>query len=177
MTDAAFTASYSDLKLVKTRGVCQIVLELDITQAERFIAAFGIPNSAKEKHVAIAALLNNPAPAADPRQPPSPLAGAGERSKQAKERYASAPPWTKDAMRASILCGDAKFQAWLRKHAPLYVAMISETAEMTAARTVRGLIGAKTRAEIATDETVRGRFIALETTYRQETDLAAEPRE
>ena len=58
---AAFRATLSDIRFVKTRKVCQVVLELPIEQAGDFIAAFGAPNPAEEKWVAVARLVDQPA--------------------------------------------------------------------------------------------------------------------
>jgi hypothetical protein len=55
---AAFRATYSDLKFIKTRKIAQIVLEMPLEQASDFIAAFGAPNPAEEKWVAVARLVD-----------------------------------------------------------------------------------------------------------------------
>lgn len=56
MDPAAIRATYSDLRLVKGRKVAVIHLEIPIEQAESFVAAFGMPNPAEEKWVALARL-------------------------------------------------------------------------------------------------------------------------
>lgn len=53
---AAFRATYSDLRFVKTRKVCQIVLEMPLESADAFLSAFGTPNPAEEKWCALARL-------------------------------------------------------------------------------------------------------------------------
>ena len=57
MTPAAFRATYSNLTFVRSRKVAVVSLELPIEQASDFIAAFGAPNPAEEKWVAIARLV------------------------------------------------------------------------------------------------------------------------
>ena len=49
MTQAAFKATYSDLRFVKSRKVAQIVLELPLEQADGFIQAFGTPNPRQKR--------------------------------------------------------------------------------------------------------------------------------
>lgn len=56
MSDAVTTATYSDMKLVKTRGVMQMILEFPIEQAADIVGMFGIPVPGKETWVAIARL-------------------------------------------------------------------------------------------------------------------------
>ena len=55
---AAFRATYSDLRFVKTRKVCQIVLEMPLENADAFLSAFGTPNPAEEKWCALARLVD-----------------------------------------------------------------------------------------------------------------------
>ncbi len=53
---AALSATYHDLRFIKSRKVAQIVLELPIEQADAFVKAFGTPNPASETWVGIARL-------------------------------------------------------------------------------------------------------------------------
>lgn len=54
MTAAAFTGSYSNIKLIRSRSVMQIIVEVPIEQAEAVIAAFGVPQPGHERPVAVA---------------------------------------------------------------------------------------------------------------------------
>lgn len=63
---AAFRATYSDIRFVKTRKVCQVVLEIPLEQADSFLSAFGTPNPAEEKWCAIARLTDKPPQEAQP---------------------------------------------------------------------------------------------------------------
>lgn len=55
MTDElAIQGNYADFKLVKTRSVCQLVIEVPIERAEQAIKAFGIPQPGTEIPVAVA---------------------------------------------------------------------------------------------------------------------------
>jgi hypothetical protein len=89
---AAIAGSYSDLKLVKSRSVCQVVVEIPIEQAERFIAAFGMPIPGSEKPVALA-LLN-----AEPKKP----------EEQVRRHFAQLPR----SQQAALMCNDPAFQKW-----------------------------------------------------------------
>lgn len=48
MSAAAFKDTYSDLRFVKSRKVAQVVVELPIEEASRFVEAFGAPDPSKE---------------------------------------------------------------------------------------------------------------------------------
>lgn len=50
---AMFLGSYADLRFVKGRKVCQVVVELPIEEGQRFVAAFGAPNPAAEVPVIV----------------------------------------------------------------------------------------------------------------------------
>jgi hypothetical protein len=62
MTDAALSGDYVDLRFIKTRKVCQIVIEIPIEQGNAFVQAFGTPNPATGVPVAIARLTAEPKP-------------------------------------------------------------------------------------------------------------------
>jgi len=47
MSDAVFTGTYSDFKIIKTRKVAQMVVEFPLEQGEKFINSFGLPNLPK----------------------------------------------------------------------------------------------------------------------------------
>lgn len=53
---AAIQATYTDMKLVRTRSVAQLVFEIPIERAAEFIEAFGVPVPGKEVWCAIARL-------------------------------------------------------------------------------------------------------------------------
>lgn len=56
---SAIEATYCDLKFVKGRKQCQIILEIPSERANEFVSIFGTPNPASETWVAIAR-LNSP---------------------------------------------------------------------------------------------------------------------
>jgi|WetSurMetagenome_2_1015567.scaffolds.fasta_scaffold01778_17 hypothetical protein len=53
---AAFKGTYSDLKFIKSRKVCQITVEIPIEAGQAFVAAFGAPDPSQETWLAIARL-------------------------------------------------------------------------------------------------------------------------
>jgi len=102
MTDAAAIAgTYSDLKLVKSRSVAQVVIEIPIEKAESFIAAFGMPIPGKEQHVALALL--KPSSTDKPGQS-SQAAGPGK----GRRRFDELPR----SQQAALMCERVDFQKW-----------------------------------------------------------------
>lgn len=93
MTAAAISGDYTDLKFIRTRKVCQIVVEIPIEQAGAFVEAFGTPRPDGNVPVALAKL--------DLKATQSPA------DNQPKEKKRSR------AQEAGILCNDARFGAFL----------------------------------------------------------------
>ena len=56
MTDAVIKGEYADFKLVKTRNVVQMIIEVPIEQATLITTRFGIPNPNESCWVAVAKL-------------------------------------------------------------------------------------------------------------------------
>jgi hypothetical protein len=56
MTDAVIKGEYSDFKLVKTRNVVQMIIEVPIEQATQITERFGIPTPTESCWVAVAKL-------------------------------------------------------------------------------------------------------------------------
>jgi hypothetical protein len=55
-TNRITKGTYSDFKIVKTRNVAQIIVEIPLEQAEEFVNMFGMPTPNMEKWVAVARL-------------------------------------------------------------------------------------------------------------------------
>lgn len=134
---AAFKATYSDLKFIKSRKVAQVMLELPIEQADAFVKAFGTPNPAAETWVAIARLV----PEAD-----------GQTKDPAKEKrdFSELRP----SQRAALLCKTVAFQK--------FYGMADED-EMAAA--LRGMCEIKSRSELDTSRHGRRIFEGMESDY------------
>jgi len=61
MSASAFKATYSDWKLVKTRGVIQIVFEVPLADADKAYEVLGgMPNFGTEQWFGIAAMASSP---------------------------------------------------------------------------------------------------------------------
>lgn len=99
---AAIAGTFADLKVIKSRSVVQIVVEIPIEDGAAAIEAFGFPQPGAEIAVAVARL--NP--------PLAPGKGSDE------QRSASAIAGTKPRSRAQMagsMCGNRKFQIYLNR--------------------------------------------------------------
>lgn len=134
MTKAAFKATYSDLRFIKSRKVAQIVLELPLEQADGFIQAFGTPNPASETWCAIARL----AIAQDKTQP---------------QKINKSKSWDdlRLSQQAAIRCSDELYRHWL-------CVDDEESAKMQ----VRKACEVDSRAKLDTDEAAANRWQAME---------------
>jgi hypothetical protein len=110
----AFRATYADWKLIKTRGVVQVVMEVPLSDAD---AAYGVlggmPNPANETWFGIApiSIPVQKEARAKPRQKdssPSPHPGGARRSWQ------DIPP----PQQAGIRCEEPVFEAFLKEQYP-----------------------------------------------------------
>jgi len=131
---------YADFRLVKTRSVAQIVIEIPIESAGQFHDGFGFPLPGQETWVAIAR-LNAGAPASPPAPEP-------------KRSIAPLTP----AARAALVCKNADFIAW-----------VNVKNEDEAADYVRWHCGVGSRSELNDDKEARSRFEALLTEFDAQT--------
>ena len=149
MSEAAFQATYSDFKLVRSRKCVQIVLEVPLEKANIALTALGgMPDPAAEKWVAVARL--DLAIAQQPVQQPK-----EDAPKQTSEP-APAPPQTlararksSPPQRCAILCNDPAFWIFLNKtyHQTMPAGCGVQDAEGAAAL-IRFLCNVKSRSEI-----------------------------
>lgn len=108
---AAIQGDYVDLRFVKGRKVCQVVIELPIEAGASFVAAFGTPNPSIGVPVALARI--------DPDAKPERKGG-------------------KLAQRAGILCGEGGFQKFLEEHSSHRVT--DQVSAAHAIRTICGVV-------------------------------------
>jgi hypothetical protein len=109
----AFRATYSDWKLIKTRGVVQVVMEIPLADADAaYDVLGGMPVHGKERWFGIAALKS---PAEEDRgthrqkdSSPSPHPG------EAKRNWRDIPP----PQQAGIRCDEPAFAAFLKEQRP-----------------------------------------------------------
>lgn len=138
MAAAAITGSFADFKIIKSRGVCQIVIEVDLRNADVALATLGgVPQPESERPVAVAR-LNVDKPAPD------------------KRPYADRGPGEQAVTRAAMLCDDGAFQAWL-----------GAADDEGAAQMVRDYCHVKSRREIASNVEALDRFLKLEGDWKR----------
>jgi len=107
---SAFKASYADWKLIKTRGVVQVVMEVPLADADAAYKVLGgMPDFGKEVWFGIAP-IQLPAPAKEkPAQPQPKIPTAG-----AKRDWRDMQP----AQQAGIRCAEPIFVAFLKETYP-----------------------------------------------------------
>jgi len=104
----AFRATYSDWKLIRTRKVVQIVLEVSVEQADQAYRVLGgMPNSGEETWVGVARLEDGNAEVA----PASP--GGTARAKGAVDVVTTAPK--RLIQQVAMACKQPKFQTWVKE--------------------------------------------------------------
>jgi hypothetical protein len=118
--------TYSDFKVIKSRKVIQVVIEIPIEQGNSFVGMFGVPNPSEEVWVAIAEL--------DRR------AMTGQRITREEEFEAA-----KAIKSAGILCKSEIFGGWLRDYREMDV---DPNNHDSIARALRALLGVKSRADM-----------------------------
>ncbi len=120
---SAIKATFSDFKLVKTRKVAQLVMEVPIEQADAAVKALGgLPTFAEEQWVGIAPLKSEAASKPAPKQ---------------SDRWEDLPA----VKQAAIRCQDEGFQRWIAPEGK------EPTADL-AAQMVRYFCGVDTRSDI-----------------------------
>lgn len=146
MTAAAFKACYSDWKLIKTRGVVQVVMEIPLAEADAaYNVLGGMPDPGSENWFAVAAL--NPlagkeiqvTPAPQKLLPESPSAGG-------RRNWSDLQP----AAQAGIRCGEPSFRAFLNESRAYAVSDATEAAEA-----VREICNVGSRVELGTNQKAR----------------------
>jgi hypothetical protein len=150
---AAFKATYSDWKLVKTRQVVQIVFEVPLAEADSAYELLGgMPAPATERWFGIAALRSSepakPRPVDD-----KPLAGA----KRDKRDWSDLQP----QQQAGIRCGEATFVAFLKEERPDDWHEAQDAAEC-----VRLICGVESRVELGINPKAGVVWSKLESQYQ-----------
>lgn len=135
-------ATYADIKTVKTRGACQIVLEMPIEGMQDAIALLGAPVPGNEVWVAIARLKSG----AEAIPEPAPRKGTL-------------------AQQAGILCNDFAFVRYAHEHATGEEEFSGMSIE-AAAEYVRFHCGVKSRADLDKDELAARKFRDLRADYK-----------
>jgi hypothetical protein len=121
----AFQGTFADFKLIKTRSVVQVVIEMPIEHGPAVIAAFGLPSPGAEIPVAVARMT---APETIEHDEPKPARRFGEMPR---------------AQQAGIRCGEAAFWRFLSETTGQRVGCANEAAEA-----VRRVCCVSSRAEL-----------------------------
>lgn len=147
---AAFRACFSDFKLVKTRGIVQLIFEVPVEQAdEAYRVVGGMPVAARERWFAIARLA--------PDAMDKPKTKLTDKDKQSWDTMPA-------SQQAGVLCGEPGFQLYLRERMGELFGEL-EGADY-AARVVRHLCGVTSRSEFNSNQPALGRWNVLVAEYR-----------
>lgn len=189
MNQAAFTATFADWKLVKTRGVVQLVFEVPVEKADAaYNVLGGMPDAAQERWFAIARLTeqaarNEPVPASRNPVPASASlqssnrglcfrgdAGADREAAASPSDGPASRPFTelKYSQQAGILCSDPAFHQFLEMYSPDdwrdYASLPDP--KFRAKLCVRRLCGVDSRADILPDTPAAAHWQQIVQSYR-----------
>tara|TARA_R100001129_G_scaffold186291_1_gene177414 strand:- start:837 stop:1256 length:420 start_codon:yes stop_codon:yes gene_type:complete len=137
MQDRVMAGTYSNLKIIQTRRVFQMIIEFPIEAQKEFTDAFGLPMPDAEQYVAVARL---------------------------KQIETSPPTATKLIQQAGILCKESAFGEFLRDK--YNMEDIDPQNPDTIADAVRALCGIKSRTEFNTDKVAAVTFERLVAEYQ-----------
>lgn len=142
MTDLAFRATYSDWKLIKTRGVVQVIFEVPLADHDvAYQVVGGMPNSSNERWFAIA---------------PLDLTRKHIDVKPKREWKELQP-----AQQAGIRCGEPRFVAFLIENYP-----DDWHESQDAAACVRLICAVNSRVELGTNQKARILWHQLDSAYQ-----------
>jgi hypothetical protein len=150
----AFRATYSDWKLVKTRGVVQVIFEVPIADHDAAYEVLGgMPVQGKERWFGIAAL----------RSPQEEAAQSRQDSPQADSPDGERTPWreVKPSAQAAMRCDQAPFWAFLREEHKQRVANKDD-----AATAVRRITGVNSRAHFNENHVARVAWHQLDSQFQ-----------
>ena len=131
--------TYADFRVVKTRKVLQMIIEIPIEKSEDFTRKFGLPDPSKEKWVAVA-YLNDV----------KPMENDSDASKIVKI--------------AGILCKSPKFGEFLNEK---FNAQLDINDPESIANMIRTVCAVTSRSEFATNPVAQKSFVDLHTEYRK----------
>jgi hypothetical protein len=147
-TPAAFKATYSDWKLVKTRGVVQVIFEVPLADSDTAYEILGgMPDASKERWFGIAALRGE-------RQEPIIDAPEEKQSKNWRELQPSA--------QAGIRCAEPIFWAFLKEE----LNMKDQGSADNAASFVRAHCKVNSRAHFNTNPAAKAVWQSLDNQYQ-----------
>lgn len=137
---AAFSAVFTDWKLIRGRKVVQIVLELPIEQADAAYQALGgMPNPAESVWCGVARLVQGGERAVAEQQP-----AAAPNRPRAKRSFDELPL----SQQAALICGQSAYWKFL--------GMLDEAG---ATEKLRNILGVKSRAELDNNDSKAEGFV------------------
>lgn len=163
MADSAILATFSDLKIIRTRKVAQIICEVPLEQANHALDILGgVPMPDRERWVGIAPVEITAGSAEKPAGALPPPGDAEEASPAAKpkQRWDDMPI----AQRAGIMCADPQF--WR---------LMGTNSERLATEALRRECFVSSRSMIAGDRLATAAFKKLETEYLAAIGRIAKP--
>ena len=145
---AAFRAVYSDWRLVKTRGVVQIVLEVPVEQSNAVLDVLGgMPLAGKEQWFGVAAIKEREVMPTDATHRPTDTRPQPDKQAGAKRDWRNLAPSTQ----AGIRCEEPTFAAFLKEqHSEDWRESKDDAAEC-----VRLICGVQSRSELNTNHAAR----------------------
>ena len=153
MTTLAFKATYSDWKLIKTRGVVQVVMEVPLSEADAAYQILGgMPDFSQERWFGVAPLKPEREVMPNPQQQ-SILDAQPQPDKDKHSAGAKRMDWRdlQPAAQAGIRCADPVFDRFIREE---HLAAFA-TCDQDCAKTVRFICGVKSRSELGTNHAAR----------------------
>lgn len=169
MTDrpapAAISGVFADYRLVKTRGVLQLVIEVPVERQAEVFEALGYPMPGEEKPVAVARINGRVAERTNAEVAPAPASDPAPQIVNCNLR----DPMKAARTRAVLLCKDKRFQRWIGFEFAGDESRVADELRYECG-------GITSRREIATDRAAYERFLALEARYKADTGQMAEQR-
>lgn len=161
---SAIRATYHTFKLVPSRSVAQIVLEIKIEDAEAALDLLGIPQPGKATWCAVA-ILRDSAGENISAVTPSRVAAEVAKGPEAVGAEPARPAPHPLVQMAGILPNDERFIAWLSAQGGDDF-ICTKT---YATQYIRQCCGIETRKELATNDNAAKLFTALLARYKQDT--------
>ncbi len=152
---AVVQGTYADFKIVRTRSVIQMVIEVPVEHWKPLVDAFGMPQPGEEIPVAVARL-------------DTVAARAGQTG---KEVYQKKTQGEQAVVRAALHCRDKEFQRWVED-----AYGVEGDEEENAANFIRTTCGIESRSALATNSDALDKFLNMEAKFMQMTGRAAEER-
>jgi len=168
MADEALRGTYSDFKLVKTRSVVQVIIEMPITDAKKIVEFMGMPNPAEEQWVALA-LLKKPGTDEKSITPANTPKTNGPTEKVKTQWHERSP-----GSQAAYLCTLPEFRAWIATKMTWQCELNNVSCDETAAKNyIYGNFNIKSRSELNAMPDDWAKFMSQ---YRADTRETAEVR-